>query len=864
MRQEGLRAGRGGLALLGSMAGSFSGLGLRGGVRKGGGLERDLALGASAEMLGPKFLLMQLSSFLSFRPWFFLSLVAALPSARAVDFAHDIVPILKKHCSECHTGEKKKGGFSMNTRGELLAGSENGKVIVEGRSAESLLYKLITTGDVDEQMPPKGDRLSAGEVEKLQMWIDAGVPWAEGFAFKPAAYEPPLAPRRPELPAAVEGRENPVDRLVDAYLAARQRPRPEALGDGAFYRRVHLDVVGLLPTPEQLSVFLADGAADKRARALAGLLGSAQDYAEHWLSFWNDLLRNDYAGTGYIDDGRRQISAWLYQALLKNMPYDQFVRELVAPPSAESEGFGRGIKWRGVVSAGQTVPIQFAQSMGQTFLGINLKCASCHDSFIDRWKLDEAYGLAAVFAEAPLEIHRCDKPTGRQAKAAWLFPELGTIDAALPKPERLKQLAALMTHPGNGRLTRTIVNRLWHRLMGRGLVDPVDSMQGEPWNSDLLDFLASDLVDHHYDLKHTIQLICSSQAYQSVAESLVEGGDRKYIYAGPRAKRLTAEQFTDAVWQITGTAPGKMDAPVARGGAAAVPGEELTGKWIWSNDQKGKAAEAGETVSFGRRIELTSLPQAAAVVVTCDNGFKLWVNQKEVGASDTWEKPVAVDLLPHLRVGKNEIVIAATNGGSGPNVAGLFVEGRLRWTDGPSQSLVSDATWLCRAGEAPAQGALPGDAAGWKLAAEVDDAAWRGLRDTLRNQLAEALRGGGPMVRAALLKSDFLMRALGRPNREQIVSTRPNDLTTLEAMDLNNGQILTTRLEEGAKVLLGRRAGQERAALVPWLYAFAYARPPLPGEVALAEEALGPEPTAERLQDLLWALLIQPEFQMVR
>ncbi len=69
--------------------------------------------------------------------------------------------------------------------------------------------------------------------------------------------------------------------------------------------------------------------------------------------------------------------------------------------------------------------IQFAQSVAQSFLGINLKCASCHDSFIDRWKLSEAYSLAAVYASEPLEIHRCDKPTGEQAEPAWLFPELG-------------------------------------------------------------------------------------------------------------------------------------------------------------------------------------------------------------------------------------------------------------------------------------------------------------------------------------------------------------------------------------------------------------------------------------------------------
>ena len=94
---------------------------------------------------------------------------------------------------------------------------------------------------------------------------------------------------------------------------------------------------------------------------------------------------------------------------------------------------------------------------------------------------------------APLKIARCDKETGAVAQAAWIFPELGQVKADAPQPERLKQLAALMTHPEeNGRFTRTIVNRLWHRLMGRGIVHPVDAMQTEPWSADLLDFLAAE------------------------------------------------------------------------------------------------------------------------------------------------------------------------------------------------------------------------------------------------------------------------------------------------------------------------------------------------------------------------------------
>src|SRR5262249_5949588 len=163
-----------------------------------------------------------------------------------------------------------------------------------------------------------------------------------------------------------------------------------------------------------------------------------------------------------VDGGRKQITSWLYRSLLENKPYDRFVRELICP-TPDSAGFAQGIKWRGSVNASQILELQFAQNVGQVFFGANLKCASCPDSFIDHWKLDDAYGLAAVIAEKPLAVHRCDKPTGATAGAKFLFPELGSIDAEAPKAKRLEQLAALVTHPDNGRFTRTIANRLWDR-----------------------------------------------------------------------------------------------------------------------------------------------------------------------------------------------------------------------------------------------------------------------------------------------------------------------------------------------------------------------------------------------------------------
>ena len=812
-------------------------------------------------------------------------LLAAPPSfAAEIDFAHEVVPVLKQHCGKCHTGDQKKGGLSLNTRETTLVGGESGKVVVSGKSGESELIRRLTSDDPDVKMPPEGPRVPAEQVALLKSWIDAGLPWERGFTFGPRPYEPPLKPRRPELPAAIDGRTHPVDRLIDAHLAAKQTPRPQAIDDATFARRVHFDLIGLLPEPEELDRFIADKNTDKRTRLVRELLSRDVQYAEHWLTFWNDLLRNDYTGTGFITGGRKQITKWLYHALVTNMPYDQFARELIAPPTQDSVGFGEGIRWRGEVSAGQTVEIQFAQSVGQSFLGINLKCASCHDSFIDRWTLDEAYGLAAVFSQRPLEIHRCDKPVGRQAQAAWLFPELGQLDAKAPQPERLKQLAALLTHPENGRFPRTIVNRLWHRLMGRGLVHPTDAMQTEPWNTDLLDHLASDLVEKQYDLKQTMELIVTSQAYQSQAQVVTQTtDDAGYTYAGPRAKRLTAEQFMDAVWQLTDAAPPRYDAPFLRG-KPAVPGvgatprdpagepsaggtespSPLTGQWVWG-EADSETTPANEALAFKTTWDLKAVPRQAVAIVACDNSHVLWINGARIGSGDNWEQPEAVLITSRLKAGLNEIVIVAKNGGAEPNPAGLFCVLFARSIDGEVLSLGTNETWTCSKTLPDGNGRFKTPPDDWQPAALVTQhAAWSTRVDPIIAALLDhAARSSQLIVRASLVKSDFLMKSLGRPNRDQIVSVRPEMLTTLEAIDLSNGQTLADILNRGAKKLLAR-SWDSPQHFAKWLWRFAISRDPTPEELEALTAALGDKLTELGIEDILWAAIMLPEFQLVR
>jgi len=792
-----------------------------------------------------------------------LTLAFAFPCmalSEEIDFAHQIVPLLKKQCGNCHSGTQKEGGFSLNTRETLLVGGESGLAVVPRQADQGELIARVTTDDDFTRMPPEGDPLSKEQIKLLKRWIESGVSWEPGFTFGEKIYEPPLKPRRPELPPAVAGRTNPIDRILDAQLAEQGRSPLQPLDDEAFLRRAYLDLIGLLPTPDERESFVHDSDSDKRAKLVRELLNRDVDYAEHWLTFWNDLLRNDYAGTGFITGGRKQISSWLYEALVTNKPYDQFTRELIAPPTSESAGFGQGIKWRGEVSAAQTVEIQFAQNVGQSFLGINLKCASCHDSFIDRWKLKDAYGLAAIYSNRSLELHRCDKPNGEMAEATWLFPELGQVDATAPRPERLQQLADLMTHRENGRFTRTIVNRLWHRMMGRGIVHPTDAMQSPPWNADLLDFLAEHLVASDYDLKQTLLLIATSQAYQTQAESVTQPADPdNYQYAGPRSKRMTAEQFIDCVWQVTETSPESFDAPVIRGNLSTDAANQVavSGQWIWSQAEVSGAA-AGETITLRKQFTLEETPNDGFALVSCDNEYTLYVNGKKLASGDNWMEPDLVRLTS-LKKGANEFLIVAKNGGSGPNAAGLFFEARLA-----DQVISSDATWQWTTQVPNNAGKFKTQPDNWQPAAVTKtQEIWMGrLRPVMAQMLAQGIDGQRYMVRASLLKSDFLMRSLGRPNRDQVVSVRPLELTTLEAIDLSNGEALANMLRKGAQQL-SQREWESPQLFVSWLFQFTLSREPTETELSTLAEALGPEMPTEAMEDVLWAVFMLPEFQLV-
>ncbi|HXT39353.1 MAG TPA: DUF1549 domain-containing protein, partial [Candidatus Angelobacter sp.] len=747
--------------------------------------------------------------------------------------------------------------------------------IVPGKSAESHLIELVAGLDPDSVMPQKGKRLTSGQIGLLRAWIDQGAPWDAKISF---AKPPPvnLVPRKPELPAARRGVTNPIDRILHPYFAAHGIKPSDPVSDRVFARRVYLDAIGLLPAPSELDAFLADKQPDKRGRLVRRLLADNRRYAEHWLTFWNDALRNDYRGTGYIDGGRTQITRWLYSALATNMPFDEFVRELISPVP-ESEGFVKGIVWRGVVNASQTPQMQAAQNISQVFMGVNLKCASCHDSFINDWMLSDSYGLAGVFSDKPLEMVHCDKPTGQFAKTKFIYRELGDIDPKAPKAERLKQLADIITSKKDGRLTRTMVNRLWAKFMGRGLIEPTDEMDNPAWNQDLLDWLASDLSENGYNLRHTIELILTSQAYQLPAVPIPELSSKEFVFRGPVVRRLSGEQFLDALAAVTGV---WFDAPAAQvdfaDGDPQLGRVSVQPKWIWKDARAAEKTEAS-TLYWRKEINLPVMPTEAVAVVTCDNSFKLFINGREAASGNDHNKLKLVDLRSHLVRGSNLFAVQAVNDPGGPdnksadqsNPAGLILYARIRGeqtTAGKAGEVImdfsTDKTWLWSADHAEGW-EKPGFAArDWKTAAElgnVDMAPWHLGSRFAAVMSAAALRG---QVRAALVDNDPLMTALGRPNREQVVTTRSSTATTLEALEMTNGSALAGLLERGAQHVVQEWPKSNRE-LVNAIYERALSRKPKEDELRLAEEMVGTPVKKEGVEDLLWAMTMLPEFQLI-
>jgi len=396
----------------------------------------------------------------------------------APDFQRDVQPIFSEHCGHCHgvDEQSRKGDLRLDIRQHALEGGESGQpAIVPGKPEDSELVSRIRSDDPGTIMPPPHEKkpLTAAQIATLERWIAAGAPYDPHWAF--------VCPQRPALPPSAAGT-SPIDAIVASHLA-RHGLAPAAEADAAtLCRRLHLDLVGLPPSPAEFAAFETDG----YEKTVDALLASDR-FGEKWARHWLDLAR--YSDTnGYEKDFRREMwiwRDWVIAAFNRDMPYDQFVMEQIAgdllpnatPDQVVATGFLRNsmLNEEGAIIAEEFRMAEMfdrVDCLGKAVLGLTTQCAQCHTHKFDPLTHDEYYGLFAFlnnsyearsYVPTPeqravigdLQRHlaaadesiRTRRPNWRREMAAW---EQQLAAAVVPwTPVEMQEMSSngLLTHP---------------------------------------------------------------------------------------------------------------------------------------------------------------------------------------------------------------------------------------------------------------------------------------------------------------------------------------------------------------------------------------------------------------------------------
>ncbi len=350
---------------------------------------------------------------------------------------------------------------------------------------------------------------------------------------------------------------NVLDERVDEKLQLLQHTPSPLCTDEEFLRRVHLDVIGLLPTVEETRAFLADPSPDKRQTLIDTLL-RRDEYATYQALKWGDILRMTKKAVG--DDGVYKYHRWVEDAFRSNMPYDEFARAILAAEGSTLSNPPANF-YRAAATATDCV-----ETVSQVFLGARLQCAKCHNHPFEKWTQDNYYGLAAFFE--PVQRRATQRPgemfiytaagsgvtqprTGERMQP-WL-PGEGSLTVAEGDDGR-ERLVDWLVDPGNPFFARIEANRIWSGCFARGIVDPIDDFRDSnpPANGPLLDALTDAFIKSGFDRKALLRLILSSRTYQaSVATTESNAADtRAFSHQLPRL--LAAEPLLDAIGQVTG------------------------------------------------------------------------------------------------------------------------------------------------------------------------------------------------------------------------------------------------------------------------------------------------------------------------
>lgn len=377
-------------------------------------------------------------------------------------------------------------------------------------------------------------------------------------------------------------RKNVIDGLVWDKLQNLGIVPSGPASDPTFLRRAYLDVIGRLPTPEETRAFLADPSPSKR-EVLVDTLLQRPEYADHWANKWVDLLRPNPYRVGI--KAVLNFDAWIRDAFRRNLPYDEFVRQILT---------ARGSTWEpgaATMFRDRREPEELTTMVSQLFLGIRLECAKCHHHPFEVYGQDDFYGFAAYFqrvgrkgtglsppisgGEEIVFTSNKARPVTNPATGATMEPKplFGSAPPpSAPNADPRETLAGWLTSPDNPYFARVIVNRAWADLMGRGLVEPVDDLRATnpPSNAPLLDALAEEFRRNGHDLKRLLRTIMTSHVYSLASTPNERNVADTRNYSRHYRQRLRAEVLLDAISDISGV-PETFD--------AAPPGTRAVAIW---------------------------------------------------------------------------------------------------------------------------------------------------------------------------------------------------------------------------------------------------------------------------------------------
>jgi hypothetical protein len=522
-------------------------------------------------------------------------LAGSASAAESPDFERQILPLLYNRCFSCHSEKAREAKADL--RLDSAAAIRESGVVVPGKPDESALLIRTSLPHTDEDlMPPlKGGSLPLNEAERvlLRRWIADGAQtgkWQKFNHRQPAVDPQGPALRRAEAPNVARQ----IDEIVERYHAARGTQRNEAIDDETFVRRVYLDVAGRIPTLTESTQFLADDASDKRARLIDALV-DGEGYVSHMFNWKADQLR--LVTKGFPGQPGWMYDAWVKEAVRSGMKYDEYVRRLV---TAEGYLWDNGAV--GFYQRDLGMPLDHMSNLMRLFLGTRIECAQCHDhpfepitqqdfyqltaytfgvsnlyssagystdnvkhwdellSQLDAMKAPEALRQMVSGTVAPLKRltrdtdHRLTYPEtyasdpalrGKQVEFRTLFGDEAPVTEGNPRAA----FAAWMTSPRNPRFAVNIANRLWKRVMGIGLIEPVDALSpvNRPEPPELLDFLAETMVRFGYDERSFLAALLNTRLYQSRTDRIEPEPGTPFALRGPQLRRLSAEQVWDSL-----------------------------------------------------------------------------------------------------------------------------------------------------------------------------------------------------------------------------------------------------------------------------------------------------------------------------